>query len=234
MRTLLATLGVLSFVTGVLFSWLGEGGSQKGETPNLSVMRTFLTNSLLWTAAVVFVFCIGGNLCVYNMLPLFLVNEGGIERALANTLLGVSRVIPVLILFFSGMIADRIGHRRATVAFLAIMGVLTLMLGMLRGPSITPILVFLQPIAAVSVFPAAWAFLSGTFPPNLRSLAISLVGVISFFGGAGLIPQTIGYFGEVFSFSFGFCLMGIVVLATLPLLFRRSVSQNATMSVNPQ
>jgi len=223
-RGIIATLGVLSIVTGALFFLFGQGGIQKGETLNLKVIKNLLTNPSLWSVAAVFIFCIGGNLGLFTMLPLFLVNEVGIERGLANTLLGLSRGVPVLIVFFSGMFADRIGHRRATVAFLAIMGALTLMLGVLRGPSFTPTLLFLQPIAAVSVFPAALALLSGTFPPNLRSLAMSLVGVIGFFGGAGLIPQTIGYFGEAFSFSSGFCLMGILVLATLPLLFHRRVS----------
>ena len=232
-RGIYATLGVLSALMGGLFFLFGQGGQHKGETPNLSVMRDFLINRSFWSVSALLVLCVGGNMGVFMMLPLYLVDEVGMDRGLANTLLGISRVFPVLIVVFSGLIADRIGHRRATVVFLAVMGILTLTLGLVQGRFITPTLLFLHPLASVSAFPATLALLLGTFPPNLRGLAMSLVGLVGFFGGAGLIPQAIGYFGETFSFSLGFCLVGIVVLATLALVFHDSVRSNSPTLESP-
>jgi NNP family nitrate/nitrite transporter-like MFS transporter len=219
-RGIIVTLGITSILIGVVFWVWGQGGGQGGEVPNLGAFRNFSRDPSFWTLASVFVLCVGASLGVYAMLPLFLVNEVGMDRQLANTLLGISRAFPILILFLSGMIADRIGHKRAVFGFLAITGVLTLMLGLLKGPVITSTIFFLQPIATVSVFPAALSMVSGIFPSNLRSLGMSLVAVIGFFGGAGLIPQMIGFSAEALSFAFGFTLMGLLVLAALPFVSR--------------
>ena len=225
-RGIIAILGASSILIGFLFLLFGEGGRQKSETPNLETLKKILGNPSFWIMAAVFSQAVGGSLGVYTMLPVFLVDEVGMGRELANALVGSSRAFSVLILLLSGMITDRIGLKRATVAFLAIMGALTLMLGILHGRVITLVLVFLQPTAAVSIFPAGLAMVSLIFPSNLRSVAMSLVGIVGFLFGGGFIPQIIGYFAEVFSFSFSFFFVGVLVLATLPLLSYLRTSQD--------
>jgi len=225
-RAILGILGVCSILTGFLFLLFGPEGSQKGGTPNLETLKQILGNPSFWIMAAVFSQAVGGSLGVYTMLPVFLVDEVGMGREVANTLVGFSRAFSVLILLLSGMITDRIGLKRATVSFLAILGALTLMLGILHGRVITPALVFLQPTAAVSIFPAGLAMVSLIFPSDLRSVAMSLVGIVAFLFGGGFIPQVIGYLAEVFSFSFSFFLVGVLVLATLPLLSYLRTSQD--------
>jgi NNP family nitrate/nitrite transporter-like MFS transporter len=218
-RSIIGTLGVSSILAALLFFVFGRGGGQKGDPPNPKAMQKVLGSASFWITAAVFILCIGGSLGVYTMLPLFLVNEVGMERELANTLIGVSRAFALLILLFAGVIIDWIGRKQATVVFLTIMGALTLLLGLLHGPVIKVILVFVQPAAAVSIFPAVFAMVSHIFPSSLRSLAMSLVGLVGFLLGGGLIPQAIGYLAEVSSFSYGFSLMGVLALAALPLLY---------------
>ena len=60
--------------------------------------------------------------------------------------------------------------------------------------------------------------ISMIFPPHLRNLAVSLVAVAGSLLGAGVLPSAIGYLAEISSFSFSFIALGILTLATLPLL----------------
>jgi len=217
-RSVVAGVGLASILAGVIFGFAGPGGSRKGERPNLRAIGEVLGDPAFWIMGVIFCLCVGGSLGVYTMLPLYLVDDLGFERELANGLIGASRVLGTAAVFLAGMIADRVGYKRAAFGFLASMGALTLGLGVFRGPFVTPVLVFLHPVTAVSVFPAAMALVTEFFPPGLRSLAMSFVILIGFLVGGGLIPQMIGYLAEHFSFPFGFLILSIVVFAFLPFL----------------
>ena len=72
--------------------------------------------------ALILMLSIGAGIGIYTMLPLFLVHDIGFERGLANTILGLSRISGAGVVFFAGLIIDRIGHRRSMTLFLAIMG----------------------------------------------------------------------------------------------------------------
>jgi len=102
-------------------------------------------------------------------------------------------------------------------------GTLTLMLGILHGPVITPTLVILQTTSSVCFFPAALAMASSLFPSYRRGFGVSLMVLIGMFFGWGVIPPAIGYLADASSFSLGFCFTGILVLTIMPLLFSLGV-----------
>jgi NNP family nitrate/nitrite transporter-like MFS transporter len=223
-RDVFGFLGLSMILMGVLFLLLAPGGSQKGEPPNSRTMGKIVGNRSFWIMAAVFVLSIGASLGVYAMLPLFLVSDIGFNRELANTLVGLSRISGLIMVFMAGLITDRIGPKQALVLFLAITGTGTLMLGLVRGHIATSALVFLQATSVTCPFPAGLAMVSQTFPSQLRSVAVSLLILIGFLLGGGGIPPLIGYFAEVFSFSFGFSLLGISILALLPLFLHLKAS----------
>jgi NNP family nitrate/nitrite transporter-like MFS transporter len=210
-------LGILSIVVGLLFLFFGPKTHLKGTPPNPRAIRQVVQHASFWVLALLLGLSVGAESGVYSMLPLFLANEMGFARESANSLVGLSRVPGLLILFFSGLITDRMGHKRAAVLFLAIMGTLTLLLGMVRGPLITPILIVLQAASLPCFWPGALAVLSQAFAPPLRSLGVSLVVLSGILWGVGAIPSAIGHLAEVHSFSFGFTLLGGLILAALPL-----------------
>lgn len=218
-RDIFCILGISSILSGVSFQLFTRGGGQKGEPPNPKAIQKVLGNPSFWILAAVFSLSNGASLGVYSMLPLFLVNEKGMARELANTIIGFSRVSAAVFLFFSGLIIDQIGHKRAMVLFFAITGILTLMLGVLNGRFITPTLIIFQATSAACFTPAGLAAVSLISPRHLRSLAVSLLGLIAFFFGGGLIPSSIGHLADAFSFSLGFSLTGMLVLIIVPLLF---------------
>ena len=217
-RGVLAVLGSLAILMGGIFALAGHGGSRRAEPPRFDTMKQIARDPSFWVIATLFAVSIGSGLGVYTMMPLFLVTEIGLERELANTIAGLSRGPGILLVFFSGLITDRIGHRRALAISLLTMGTFTLLLGVVHGRVITPVLVILQSTSIVCFFPAGFSMLSAMFPPHLRNLAVSMVTIVGSFLGAGAIPPAIGYLAEVSSFSSGLILLGVVTLALLPVL----------------
>lgn len=217
-RGILAILGVLAILMGGCFLLFGRGGTHKSEPPRFETMGQLIRDPALWIAAMLFGVAIGTVLGFYTMMPLFLVNEIGMEREPANIITGLSRVAGIPAVFLSGMITDRIGHRRTLTFIFATTGILTLFMGLVHGRVTTSLLIFLQSAAGASFFPAGFSMVALIFPPGLRSLAVSVVTIIGSLFGGGLVPPAIGYLAEASSFSTSLCLLGILTLSMLPLL----------------
>jgi NNP family nitrate/nitrite transporter-like MFS transporter len=219
-RGTLAVLGAASIFMGVLYLFAGKGGRERGTPPNGRSMGHILSNPAYWVMASFFVISIGSTSGLYTMIPLFLVNEMGMERTMANTLIGFSRVFGIVVLFLSGFITDRFGPKRAMAIFLMTTGVLTVLFGAFRHPAGTVVLMFLQAASSACLFPVGFTIISLVFPAPLRGVAVSLVIVVGFLLGGGVVPSALGYWAEAFSFSSGFALLGISFLAMLPFCLR--------------
>ncbi len=218
-RNVLAIVGGGAVVLGVCFRFWGQGGTRQGDAPRLETVRRLVREPGLWVMACLFAMGVGASLGVYTMLPLFLVSEIGLGRAAANTVTGLSRLSSLAMTLVSGWLTDRVGHRRALTLSLVATGVITLGLGLLTGPVVTPLLVFCQAAAAVLFFPPAFAAISRLFPAQMRNLAISLSSMVATAVGAGLLPSAIGYLAEAASFSLAFVLVGVAAIFS-PLLLR--------------
>jgi NNP family nitrate/nitrite transporter-like MFS transporter len=225
-RGVLGVVGMLGILLGVLFQRFGRGGGHRGEAPRLETANRLLHDPSLWIMAALFAVGIGSTMGVYLMMPLYLVNEIRMDRELANTLIGLSRMAGLAVIFFSGLVTDRIGHRLALSLFLSATGTLTVLLGFLRGPAVTPVLVLLQSVSAATFFAPAFSIVSLLFPPRLRHLAVSLVAVAGSLVGGGAIPTGIGYFAEAFSFSSAICITGLLTLGAVPLLLLVNRARN--------
>lgn len=213
-RTVLAVLGTASLLAGVVFARFGRGGKFPGDAPSVASCKTILAKPAFWIMTVLFSLGITGSLGVYAMLPLYLVAERSIDQYWANTLVAFSRISGLGMAFLAGWATDRFGARRvmATVFFLT--GMMTVMLGVIKGYWIV-VIVFLQPMLAVCFFPAGFAALSCIGPTSSRNVAVSLAIPFAFLIGAGAIPTGIGVMGDTFSFAFGFALVGVLILLGL-------------------
>ncbi len=214
-RGVLGTIGSLALLLGGLYGWRGRGSDRRGEPPRLAALGSLARDHSLWVVATLFVVAIGAVLGLYMMMPLFLVNELGLDRQRANTIVGLSRLSGLLAVYSAGLITDRVGAQRALVLFLSAIGSLTLLLGLLRGPLITPALLFLQCAACACFFPAAFALVSQLFTPQRRNLALSVVLLVGFLFGGGVVPSAIGWIAQVFSFASAFSGVGALTLISL-------------------
>lgn len=212
-RGVLAILGFLSTVLGLIFAIWGRGGAFKGQSPNPGAFKALLDDPSFWVLGAFFGAGIGCSLGIYSMLPLYLTAERGMDRNLANTLVGLSRLTGVVTIFLAGWATDRFGPRKTLAWVISMSGLLTMLLGFLPGLWIV-LPVFLQPMVAVCFFPAGFAAVSRLGPPQITSIAVSVIVPFGFLLGGGAVPILIGWLGDAGSFALGIGIVGILVLGT--------------------
>ncbi len=218
-RGVLTLVGGAAVLLGGCFALSGQGGSRQGEAPRLRTIAGLLRKPSVWAMMFIFAAGVGSSLGLYNMLPLFLVSEIGMTLRAANSITGLSRVACLGVAFFSGWLTDRMGYRHALTFALTTTASLNLCLGLLSGPTLTPVFVFLQGAAAVMFFPAAFAAVSRLVPVQMRNLGVALTTAVGVFLGGGGVPALVGYLAEVASFSIAFTVVGALALLS-PLLLR--------------
>lgn len=208
---------ILVWAAIALFSAIGytlnkSGGNFPGRPLKWENVKLVVSLPSFWFMLVLLAMAIGGNAGIYAMLPLFFVNERGMDLTYANTFIGLSQISGVVAVFIAGWIIDKFGQKATMIAILLIVGTCTILLGISRGP-IMLILLFLQCAALSAFFPAAFGSLARVAPPSLRSVSTALGPPLSFVFGAGIIPAVIGYLGDVYSFSTGIVSVGCFILA---------------------
>ena len=208
---LLAWAGI-ALISALAFTFGGQGGDFPGRVPNLKNVKSILAKPSFYIMIVLFAMAMGGNAGIYAMLPLFLVNERGMDLASANTLIGLSQMTGLAMVFVSGWLSDRFGQKPTMAATLLAAGSATVLLGLLKGGWLVGI-IFVQPAVLNSFFPSAFAALSRVAQPSLRSVINAMGPPISFLIGGGILPTVIGYMGETYSFSAGIVLAGAFMLA---------------------
>jgi len=209
-RAVLALVGTSSLSIGIAFAFFGRGGNFHGEAPALRSLRSLCRRRDLWIMMVLFGLGIAGTMGVYAMLPLYLVSERGMDLAWTNSVVAVSRIVPIFVALLSGWVADRFGTERTMKYSLLLTGALTILLGIVPGRWVV-IVVFLQPMVAVCFFPAALAALSSIGPAGARNVVVSFTIPLSFLVGAGAIPTLIGVSGNAGSFASGIACTGALM-----------------------
>lgn len=209
-RTGMVLLGVVALLLGLLYIARGNGTALRGDIPDRQAIQSLFRQPFLWLLIALFSLGISSTLGIYTMLPLYLVSHHGMDHASANTLLATSRIAALPMAFAGGWVADRFGPLvTIRLVFLAA-GLLTVMLGLTRGPWLQGA-VFCQPALAVCFFPAGFSALSSLSPPQHRSIAVSLVIPSAFLIGGGAVPYSIGWFGDIHLFRQAFVLIGLLI-----------------------
>ena len=213
-RVILAAVGAFSIISGLVFIRWTSSGNFKGHAPTIENFRLVAGNYDFWIIAFLFCAAIAASMGIYNMMPLYLAAERGIDRSTANALLGLSRISVIPVVFLSGWIVDRFGVRLTMAAVILFNGLAVVLLGALPGKWVI-LMVFLQPVLTGGFFPAGFAAISMIVPDKARSLSVSLSIFIAFFVGAGLVPLFLGIFGDAGMFGFSFVLVGLSMLVCL-------------------
>lgn len=211
-RGVVATVGILTLVSGAAFYRFGRGGHFKGAPPSLSALRLLVREPGFWIILCLFSLAISSTLGIYTILSIYLVAERGMDQTMANTLIACSRILGVGAAFVSGWATDRLGVRVTMMTTFVITGLLTLLLGPLPDV-VLYIALFLQPTIGVCFFPAGFAALSSIGPPEVRNIAVSFTIPFAFTIGSGAVPTLIGMMGDRGSFGIGISVMGLFIMA---------------------
>jgi len=186
-RHILLSIGTGSVIVGIAFVRFGKGGNFLGEAPNLSAIKTIIKTPNFWILIFLFSLAITGTLGIYNMLPLYLVAEHGVNHEWANTLVGISRISTLGMAFLSGWATDRLGPKTIMLCVFLVTGILTLLLGIASTYWVI-IIIFFQPVLAVCFYPAGFSALSSISTAENRNVAISLTIPVAFVLGGGAVP----------------------------------------------
>ena len=211
-RMVLIVWAVVALASALAYSFAGRGGDFPGMLPNFKNVRVILAKPSFYLMVLLFAMAMGGNAGIYAMLPLFLVNDHGMDLARANTLIGLSQTTGLVMVFLAGWITDKIGQKPAMAMTLLAAGLSTVLLGVVTGGWLVAV-IFIQPAVLSSFFPAAFAALSRIAPPSMRSVTNALGPPTAFLIGGGILPAVIGYMGEAYTFSAGIILAGGFILA---------------------
>ena len=210
-QTVLILLSVAALLMGIIFARFGSGGDFRGVAPSFESFKPFFREPAFWLVLFLFGLGISGTLGTYTMLPLFLVNDHGIARDFANSLVAFSRISGLGMAFVGGWLSDRIGAKRTLIYVFLLSGITTIFMGVTSAPWLL-VVVFVQAMLAVCFFPAGFAALSRIGPPNARNIAVSLTVPFAFLFGGGAVPAGIGFMGDIASFSVGITLLGVLIL----------------------
>jgi NNP family nitrate/nitrite transporter-like MFS transporter len=220
-------IAVGALLMGVVFSFFGPRFQAVGESPRPSIVKLLVTRKVFWLYAGLFALGVGSSMTPYTMLPLFLVDEHGMDITSAGNLLSLSRFPGPFLAILTGFFIDRFGARTMMTSTLFITGLFTIFLGIGEG-FILKAAVVLQPLATVCFFPAAFTSITEAFAPDIRNVAISLIIPTALAFSMGIIPVLLGGLGDAGFFGVGFTLLGFIVLtgAIFPMLVQRKKSKD--------
>ena len=215
-RTALA--GVAASSLGAIYFFLRfcSCGREKSIAPQPRAYLNTLGRKEFWVLAMFFALAIGATQGVYSQTPLYLVSSRGMEPDWVNYLLAASRVSGIFLVFWAGMIVDKLGPARALRIFVALTGLATMAYGWLPGSWVI-LAVLIQPTMGGCFFPAGFAVLSSVFPAKARPMAISLIVPMAVLTGGGAIPAGLGLFGDQNLFALGFLLLGAITFLSATL-----------------
>jgi len=215
-RIILMLLGLTSLLMGLVYARYGKsGGDFTGELPRLGAIRMLVKQKSFLIMLILFCAGIGSFLGIYTMLPLYLVAERGMGREMANTLVAISRIPGLGVVFLAGWATDRFGPKASLVWIFTLTGMLTVGLGLAQG-FWTSVFVFAQPMIAVCFPPAALVALSLIGTDETRNIAVSITIPCAFLIGGGMLPILIGILGDAGAFGWGIVMVGgLIILASI-------------------
>jgi NNP family nitrate/nitrite transporter-like MFS transporter len=207
---LMFALGGGCLAAVVVFSILSPDIRHKIEPAsgflNVLKRRDFWAMGILWS------FAGGSNLGLYNIIPLFLVTEKGMDLETANTVFGFSRSGALLLSFLAGFLADRYGTKRVLLFSLLATGACTVGVALAHSFRILVTILFMQGTFCTMFFPVGLVAISKVTEFNERSLFTGITVAFGVIFGAGITPFLLGAVADVWSFHMGILFQGLLTI----------------------
>lgn len=210
-RDVLISAAVIALFAGFSFNRSVSGRDDiLGTTPAFKTCKRLFLQKIFWIIVFLFSLAITTALGLYSMLPLFLVSEHGMSEVAATSLVGGARVSTLFMALAGGWLADRIGSFITMGAALFFSGIFSACIGITEQPWID-LMVMLQPVLAVTFFPAAFTLITRLCMDVSGDLVISMVVPSAYLVGGGLVPALMGYFADLGFFRHCFVVSGVIV-----------------------
>ena len=171
-----------------------------------------------WIMALLWIFGASNGLGLYNVIPLFIVKEKGMELEMANTIFGLSRVGGLLVVVTAGFLVDRYGVKKILFLVFLTTGLSTMGLAVAQGVPLLVTMLVLQATLSTLFFPAALVAISKLTSFNERSIFTGTTVAIGVLFGAGLTPLVLGAAADLWNFQFGILLLGVITTLSCAVL----------------
>jgi MFS family permease len=182
-----------------------------------------LRRTEFWIMAIIWVIVAMATTGIYNIIPLFLVKEKGIQVELANTIFGFSRIGGVIATFLIGFALDRYAVKKILFIILLITGLSTVGMALAHAFWLLVGMLIIQATVGVVFFTSAITAISTTTPLEERSTFIGVIVAISAIFSFGFVPVGLGAVADRWSFQDGIFVIG--VLTTLSCVLVKGVKK---------
>ena len=166
--------------------------------------RSFRIMATLW------VFVASCGLGLYNVIPLFLVKENGMNLETANTIFGFSRIGGFIVAILAGFLVDRYGAKKILILVILATGLSTMSVALAHTIPFLVAMLFLQATIYPAFFPVALVAISKLTDLNERSIFTGTTIAIGVIVGLGLTPVILGAVADVWSFKVGIFSLGVL------------------------
>ena len=166
----------------------------------------------LWIMAVLWSSAAANSLGLYNLIPLFLVKEKGIDLGTANTIFGLSRIGGLFASVLVGFLVDRFGAKR--ILFTVLLTTALSTVGIAVSPTFPLLVVMLtfQATVSTSFFPAGFVAISKLTDLSERSIYTGVTAAFGVVFGLGLTPVILGAVADVWGFQPGILVLGVLTV----------------------
>lgn len=211
-KSLLLILGIVPFLFLIPF-WKVSVEPKTETVHQRGLYVDLFGNRTVWIMGLLWIFSSASSLGLYSMLPLYLIKERGMDFGFANTLLGISRALGVIVPVATGIMTDRYGFRVILKWSIFATGLSTIGLALSSTISLILITLILQALLSLAFFPVAFMTISKLTPISGRSMTIGFIIAIGVIFGIGGGPLIIGLVADHLSFKVG--ILGLGVLTAL-------------------
>jgi NNP family nitrate/nitrite transporter-like MFS transporter len=171
--------------------------------------------------ATIWVFAASCGLGLYNVIPLFLVKENGMNLETANTIFGFSRIGGFIVAILAGFLVDRYGAKKILFLVILATGLSTMSLALAQTIPFLVAMLFVQATVYPAFFPVALVAISKLTDFNERSIFTGTTIAVGVIVGLGLTPFILGAVADVWNFKVGIFSLG--ALTTLSCISLRGI-----------
>jgi len=200
-------LGLFSSIISLGMIFFLKKGQTKGEPITLSFMRDVFCWPSFWILMILLCLANGLNIGIYNMAPDYFQCHNLLDANIMYKLTIIARVISVLTAILAGILADRFGLKHSLALSFIFGGVLTLLMGSMN-PSSSLAIFCLQSPVATCLMPLIHFGVSTIAPPEKNAAIVSITAPFGFLFGGGIVPQVLGFLGDINMYAQGFILFG--------------------------
>ena len=172
----------------------------------------------LWVVFVLWIASGIGVMGVYNIVPLFLVDEKEMSVEMANRFLSVSRLGGLAGQISLGFFLDRVKTKTIMAVLMIASALSAVGLAAAQPLWLLITMLLLQGTFCVAFFPAGIVAISKLTTREERGLYTGATMAVSMMAGIGIAPALFGAIADAWSFQTGIYLLGFGTLAVCPLL----------------